>query len=167
MSASAQSGGNPMRITQVLSVPARTGFFTDDQAAIRIGVQADGFTYAGAPVTPGFTAVRQAGEAVSRDVRARRRVRRQGDCAAVQYSGVGGRDVLFRAQAGQRMIAEQSRPALTGRELTTFRDMAPSLDALPVHTAVRYGITQALLAAVAHRRQVTMAEWCVTSTRPG
>jgi methylaspartate ammonia-lyase len=147
-----------MRITQVLSVPARTGFFTDDQAAIRIGVQADGFTYAGTPVTPGFTAVRQAGQAVSVMFVLDDGFIAQGDCAAVQYSGVGGRDVLFRAQDGQRMIAEHVVPALTGRELTTFRDMAPSLDALPVHTAVRYGITQALLAAVAHRRQVTMAE---------
>jgi methylaspartate ammonia-lyase len=147
-----------MRITQVLSVPARTGFFTDDQAAIRIGVQADGFTYAGTPVTPGFTAVRQAGQAVSVMFVLDDGFVAQGDCAAVQYSGVGGRDVLFRAQDGQRMIAEHVTPALTGRELTTFRDMAPSLDALPVHTAVRYGITQALLAAVAHRRQVTMAE---------
>ncbi|MCW2934767.1 MAG: methylaspartate ammonia-lyase [Actinomycetia bacterium] len=147
-----------MRITKVLSVPARTGFFTDDQAAIRIGVQADGFTYAGAPVTPGFTAVRQAGEAVSVMLVLDDGFVAEGDCAAVQYSGVGGRDTLFRAQAGQQMIAEHVVPALTGRELTTFRDMAPSLDALPVHTAVRYGITQALLAAVAHQRQVTMAE---------
>jgi methylaspartate ammonia-lyase len=147
-----------MRITQVLSVPARTGFFTDDQAAIRIGVQADGFIYAGTPVTPGFTAVRQAGQAVSVMFVLDDGFVAQGDCAAVQYSGVGGRDVLFLAQAGQRMVAEHVAPALTGRELTTFRDMAPSLDALPVHTAVRYGITQALLAAVAHRRQVTMAE---------
>jgi methylaspartate ammonia-lyase len=147
-----------MRITQVLSVPVRTGFFADDQAAIRIGVQADGFTYAGAPVTPGFTAVRQAGEAVSVMFVLDDGFVAQGDCAAVQYSGVGGRDVLFRAQAGQQMIAEHVAPALTGRELTTFRDMAPSLDALPVHTAIRYGITQALLAAVAHQRQVTMAE---------
>ena len=114
-----------MRITQVLSVPARTGFFTDDQAAIRIGVQADGFTYAGAPVTPGFTAVRQAGQAVSVMFVLDDGFVAQGDCAAVQYSGVGGRDVLFRAQDGQRMIAEHAAPALTGRELTTFRDMAP------------------------------------------
>ncbi|HEY6790786.1 MAG TPA: methylaspartate ammonia-lyase [Trebonia sp.] len=147
-----------MRITKVLSVPARTGFFTDDQAAIRIGVQADGFTYAGAPVTPGFTAVRQAGEAVSVMFVLDDGFVAEGDCAAVQYSGVGGRDTLFRAQAGQQMIAEHVVPALTGQELTTFRDMAPVLDALPVHTAVRYGITQALLAAIAHQRQVTMAE---------
>ena len=147
-----------MKIVQVLSVPVRTGFFTDDQAAIRIGVRSDGFTYAGTPVTPGFTAVRQAGEAVSVMLVLDDGFVAEGDCAAVQYSGVGGRDVLFRGQAGQQMVAEHVAPALTGRELTTFREMAPALDALPVHTAVRYGITQALLAAVAHQRQVTMAE---------
>jgi methylaspartate ammonia-lyase len=147
-----------MRITQVLSVPVRTGFFTDDQAAIRIGVPSDGFTYAGAPVTPGFTAVRQAGEAVSVMLVLDDGFVAEGDCAAVQYSGVGGRDVLFLARDGEQMIAEHVAPALAGREVTTFRDMAPALDALPVHTAVRYGITQAVLAAVAHQRQVTMAE---------
>jgi len=147
-----------VRISQVLSVPARTGFFADDQAAIRIGVASDGFAYAGTPVTPGFTAVRQAGEAVSVMFVLDDGFVADGDCAAVQYSGVGGRDVLFAARAGQQMIAEHVAPALTGQELTTFREMAPSLDALPVHTAVRYGITQALLAAIAHLRQVTMAE---------
>jgi methylaspartate ammonia-lyase len=50
-----------VKIIDVLGVPARTGFFADDQAAIRIGVETDGFAYRGAPVTPGFTAVRQAG----------------------------------------------------------------------------------------------------------
>jgi methylaspartate ammonia-lyase len=147
-----------VRITQVLSVPARTGFFTDDQAAIRIGVPTDGFTYGGTPVTPGFTAVRQAGEAVSVMLVLDDGFVALGDCAAVQYSGVGGRDVPFRARLGQHEVAQHVAPALAGRELTTFRELAPSLDALPVHTAVRYGISQALLAAVAHRDRVTMAE---------
>jgi methylaspartate ammonia-lyase len=147
-----------MRITQVLSVPVRTGFFADDQAAIRIGARADGFTYAGAPVTPGFTAVRQPGEAVSVLLVLDDGFVAQGDCAAVQYAGVGGRDVLFRGRAGQQMVTEQVAPALTGRELTAFRAMAPELDALPVHTAVRYGVTQALLDAAAHAKGVTMAE---------
>ena len=147
-----------MRISQVLSVPARTGFFNDDQVAIRIGVPTDGFTYAGPPVTPGFTAVRQAGQAVSVMLVLDDGYVAQGDCAAVQYAGVGGRDVLFDAVDGQRMVEQQVVPALAGRELTRFREMAPELDALPVHTAVRYGITQALLDAVAHKNAVTMAE---------
>jgi methylaspartate ammonia-lyase len=147
-----------VKIAQVLSVPARTGFFADDQAAIRIGAATDGFTYAGAPVTPGFASIRQAGEAVSVMFVLDDGFVAQGDCAAVQYSGVGGRDVLFHAQAGQQMVDEHVAPALAGRELTTFRELAPELDTLPVHTAVRYGITQALLDAVAHERQATMAE---------
>ena len=75
-----------MLITDVLAVPVRSGFFTDDQAAIALGARHDGATYVGAPVTPGFRSIRQAGEAVSvllvlDDGRVA-----HGDCAAVQYS---------------------------------------------------------------------------------
>jgi methylaspartate ammonia-lyase len=147
-----------MRIADVISVPVRTGFFADDQAAIKAGATLDGFIYTGKPVTPGFAAVRQAGEGVSVMFLLDDGFVALGDCASVQYAGVGGRDRLFLAQDGMRMIAEHVGPALVGRELTTFREMAPALDALPVHTAVRYGITQALLDAVAHQERVTMAE---------
>jgi methylaspartate ammonia-lyase len=147
-----------MKITDVIAAPARAGFFNDDQAAIRAGAEPDGLTYNGTPVTPGFTSVRQAGEAVCVLLVLDDGFVAQGDCAAVQYSAVGGRDSLFRAADGQRMIARDVGPALAGRELTAFREMAPSLDSLPVHTAVRYGITQALLDAVAHEHRVTMAE---------
>jgi methylaspartate ammonia-lyase len=147
-----------VKIIDVIAVPVRTGFFTDDQAAIRIGVTSDGFVYTGTPVTPGFTAIRQAGEAVSVMFLLDDGFVAVGDCAAVQYSGVGGRDSLFRAEDGVRVISEIVAPAVVGRELTAFREMAPSLDALPVHTAVRYGITQSLLDAVAHHRGLTMAE---------
>jgi methylaspartate ammonia-lyase len=147
-----------MKIADVISAPVRTGFFADDQAAIKAGVTTDGFIYTGSPVTPGFTAVRQAGEAVSVMFLLDDGFVALGDCASVQYSGVGGRDRLFLAQDGERMIAEHIAPFLVGRELTSFREMAPALDALPVHTAVRYGITQALLDAVAHQERLTMAE---------
>jgi methylaspartate ammonia-lyase len=147
-----------MKIADVISVPARTGFFADDQAAIKAGVTSDGFVYTGTPVTPGFTGVRQAGEALSVMFLLDDGFVAVGDCASVQYPGVGGREPVFRAADGEAAIAGQAAPLLTGAGLTTFREMAPSLDALPVHTAVRYGITQALLDAVAHQEQVTMAE---------
>jgi methylaspartate ammonia-lyase len=147
-----------MKIADVLSVPVRTGFFADNQAAIKAGVTSDGFVYTGTPLTPGFTDVRQAGEGVSVMVLLDNGFAALGDCASVQYPGVGGRDVVFRAQDGGAMIAEHVAPALVGRELTAFREMAPALDALPVHTAIRYGITQALLDAVAHQQKVTMAD---------
>lgn len=52
------------RIVDVVTSPARTGFFADDQAAIRAGAQQDGFYYVGAPLTPGFTSIREPGEAL-------------------------------------------------------------------------------------------------------
>ena len=53
------------KIIDVICAPARTGFYFDDQRAIKGGAQADGAAYIGTPVTAGFSAVRQAGEAIS------------------------------------------------------------------------------------------------------
>jgi methylaspartate ammonia-lyase len=87
-----------MRVTGVLAVPVLAGFFFDDQLAIRAGAGHDGFDYTGEPVTPGFTAVRQPGEAVSVLLVLDDGGVEFGDCAAVQYSGAGGRDPLFSAR---------------------------------------------------------------------
>ena len=152
-----------MKITEVLAVPARAGFFADDQAAILGGAVRDGAAYLGAPVTPGFRTVRQAGEAVSVMLLLDDGQVAYGDCAAVQYSGVGGRDTVFDARAAVAVIIEHVAPHLVGRELTDFRSMATFIDGLvvdeyPLHTAIRYGVTQALLDAMARSRGITMAE---------
>jgi methylaspartate ammonia-lyase len=150
-------------ITDVLAVPVRSGFFADDQAAIGLGASHDGATYVGAPVTPGFRSIRQPGEAVSvllvlEDGRVA-----HGDCAAVQYSGVGGRDAVLDAAAAVATIQDAVAPLLIGRTVTGFRAVAAEIEALrtdgvPLHTAVRYGVSQALLDAAAQARGVTMAE---------
>jgi methylaspartate ammonia-lyase len=150
-------------ITDVITVPVRTGFFADDQAAIRGGASHDGFTYSGEPVTPGFKTVRQAGEAVSVLLVLDDGQVAHGDCAAVQYSGVGGRDAVFSASAGVSAIGAVVAPLLVGAELTDFRSLAEAVDSLddrgrPLHAAVRYGVTQALLDAVSKARRITMAE---------
>jgi methylaspartate ammonia-lyase len=44
-----------MKIIDVLCVPGRSGFFTDDAAAIAAGALHDGFPYAAEPHTPGFS----------------------------------------------------------------------------------------------------------------
>ncbi|MFC0552690.1 methylaspartate ammonia-lyase [Planotetraspora thailandica] len=152
-----------MKIVGVLSVPARAGFFADDQAAIRAGAEHDGFAYRGDPITPGFSAIRQAGEALSVLLLLEDGSVAQGDCAAVQYSGAGGRDPLFNAAAARRDVEEHLVPLLVGAELDSFRELAGRVDACrtasgPLHTAVRYGVTQAVLDAVAQSRRLTMAE---------
>jgi methylaspartate ammonia-lyase len=147
-----------MKIVDVLAVPVAAGFFADDQAAIRAGAEHDGFGYRGGSRTPGFTAIRQAGEAVSVLLVLDDGSVAHGDCAAVQYSGAGGRDPVFRAESARADIAEHLVPLLAGTELTSFRDLAEAVDAQPLHTAIRYGATQAVLDAVARSRRLTMAE---------
>ncbi|MFI5285364.1 MAG: methylaspartate ammonia-lyase [Candidatus Dormibacteria bacterium] len=152
-----------MVIADVISVPVRAGFFSDDQAAIRNGALHDGFIYTGTPLTTGFDAIRQPGEAVSVLLLMEDGRVAHGDCAAVQYSGVGGRAPVFSASRATETIARHVAPLLRGREVTNFRDPAQELDALIVdgdalHAAIRYGVTQALLDAVAQMRGLTMAE---------
>ena len=44
-----------MKISKVICAPGRTGFYFDDQAAIKAGAAHDGAMYEGEPMTPGFT----------------------------------------------------------------------------------------------------------------
>jgi methylaspartate ammonia-lyase len=153
-----------LTIVEVLTVPVRSGFFVDDQAAIRAGAQHEGFTYIGDPVTPGFRQIRQAGEAVSAMLLCSDGSLAYGDCSSVQYSGAAGRDLVFSAEQAQGDIACYVAPLLVGRDLTSFRDLASQVDEIRtedgsrLHTAIRYGVTQALLDAVAQSRRLTMAE---------
>jgi methylaspartate ammonia-lyase len=152
-----------MLISAVLPVAVRSGFFADDQAAIRSGAGHDGFTYVGPPVTPGFRAIRQPGEAVSVMLALDDGQVAYGDCAAVQYSGVGGRDGLLDAAQAIGLIKRHVTPLLRGTALTDFRSIAATVDGVlgngeRLHSAIRYGVTQALLDAVARARKVTMAE---------
>ena len=155
-----------MRIVDVLAVPVQAGFFFDDQLAIRAGAAHDGFDYTGEPLTPGFGRVRQPGEAVSVLLLLNDGGVEFGDCAAVQYSGAGGRDPLFAARDAVAAVEAVVASALRGTDLAEgFRTVSARIDALttgpgnsPLHTAVRYGVSQAVLAAVARARRQTMAE---------
>lgn len=152
-----------MRITQVLGVPGRAGFFFDDAAAIAAGAVHDGFVYVGEPLTPGFRTVRQPGEALSVLLILDDGEVAHGDCAAVQYSGVGGRDPLFDARAAAEILEREITPLLIGADSSDFRGNNARLDAVTVdghrlHTALRYGVSQALLDAAARTRRLTMAE---------
>ena len=152
-----------MKIVDVVCSAGRTGFYFDDQRAIKAGAGHDGFTYVGEPVTEGFTSIRQAGESISVMLILEDGQVSHGDCAAVQYSGAGGRDPLFLAKDFIPVIEKEIAPKLIGRELNNFKSLAEEFDKMTVngkrlHTAIRYGITQAILDGVAKAKKVTMAE---------
>lgn len=154
-----------MKIKRVICAPGKTGFFFDDQKAIKQGAKNDGAFYEGTPVTEGFTSVRQAGEAISVVFVLENGAHAYGDCAAVQYSGAGGRDPLFLAENFIPVIEKEIAPLYEGKDITTFREMANLVDKAIspstgkiYHTAIRYGVTQACLDAVAKSKGKLMAQ---------
>lgn len=154
-----------MKIKNVVCSRGLTGFYFDDQRAIKAGADHDGFTYIGNAVTPGFQNIRQAGECVSVMIVLEDGQVAYGDCAAVQYSGAGGRDPLFLADDFIPVIEKEIKPQLVGRELSSFKQLAEEIDNMTdsktgkrIHTALRYGVTQAILDAVAKAKHKLMCE---------
>lgn len=152
-----------MKIKDVILSKSYTGFFFDDQKAIKAGAKHDGLFYVGDPLIDGFTTIRQKGEAISIQLLLESGDIGKGDCAAVQYSGTGGRDPLFLADDYIPFIEEHISPLLKGESLVDFKSMAEKFDRLKIngkrlHTAIRYGLTQAILSAFSVAKKVTMAE---------
>jgi methylaspartate ammonia-lyase len=153
-----------MKIRDVLCVAGRSGYMLKDLQAIRAGkTRPNGFDIDGDPVTPGFRRIIQPGDMLSVMLRLEDGQVAFGDCMDVIFSGAAGRDPVFRVDDHRPVVAGVVRPRLVGRELATFRPLAEEIDRLEhqgkvLHTALRYGVTQALLHAVALARHETMAE---------
>ncbi len=152
-----------MKIVDVIVSKSYTGFFFDDQKAIKQGAINDGFLYVGEPIIEGFKSIRQKGEAISIQIILENGMIGYGDCAAVQYSGTGGRDPLFLADEYIPFIESRIVPLLIGESVDHFKTLAEKYDKMLVggnklHTAIRYGLTQALLSASAASQKLTMAE---------
>ena len=152
-----------MKIKNVVLSKSYTGFFFDDQKAIKSGAINDGFFYVGTPTIEGFQTIRQRGEAISIQLVLENNDIAYGDCAAVQYSGTGGRDPLFLADNYLPFMEEKIVPLLIGLNVDEFRPLAEKFDRMLIegkklHTAIRYGLTQALLSATAKSSRLTMAE---------
>lgn len=166
-----------MKIIDLVCSAGRTGFYFDDQRAIKQGAAHDGVFYVGDPVTEGFRSVRQAGESISVMLILEDGQIAYGDCAAVQYSGAGGRDPLFLAEDFIPVIETYIKPQLVGKEADDFRGLCAMMEAIEVegrrlHTAIRYGVSQAILDAVAKATgrmmcEVVAAEYgCTVSDTP-
>jgi methylaspartate ammonia-lyase len=152
-----------MRIKKALVSPGLGGFYFDDYAAVRAGAQQDGFMYPGKPMTEGHSRIRQAGETMSVMLILEDDTVAFGDAVAIQYMGVVGRDPILLADRYIPVIQEHILPRLEGMQLTTFKQMSEEFDGLevhgkPLHTGIRYGVSQAFLHALAQTQRRTMAE---------
>ena len=152
-----------MKIKKIIYAAGNTGFFFDDQRAIKQGAEHNGFTYGGKPQTPEFTQIRQAGESISIILQLENGQCGIGDAAAVQYSGAGGRDPLFLAETYIPFMQKHISPILKDLGIGNFRENAAYLDQVKIdgrrlHTALRYGLSQALLDAKARSENRLMCE---------
>ena len=112
-----------MKIIDIICSQGKTGFYFDDQRAIKNGAKSDGFTYIGDVITRGFTSIRQSGESISVMIILEDKQIAYGDCAAVQYSGAGGRDPVFLAKDFIPVIEKEVKPRLVGREANNFKEL--------------------------------------------
>jgi methylaspartate ammonia-lyase len=152
-----------MKVRDVVYAVGRSGYFNKDLKATTAGAKANGTFLEGKPLTPGYTRIVQPGFIISVMLVLESGEVAIGECADVIFSGLAGRDPLFVPEEHMPVLESTVRRWLVGRDVSRFRVNAEEIDRLEIegrrlHTALRYGLTQALLAAAALAGRVTIAE---------
>ena len=152
-----------MKIKDVVFAAGLSGYFTKDLQAVKAGARPNGTFLEGKPLTPGYTHIVQAGGIISVMLILEDGCVAVGECADVIFSGLAGRDPLFIPREHLPVLESVVRPWLVGRDVDAFRSHAEEIDDFQVagkrlHSALRYGLTQALLNATATARRETGAE---------
>src|SRR5215813_7375841 len=152
-----------MRVKSVICSVGRSGYMHRDLMAIKAGAKPDGFLFHGKPHSLGFKRIVEPATIVSVMLELEDGQIAFGDCADVILAGVAGRDPAFRGEDHIDYLRREIGPLLKGRDVTKFRANAAEFDSYrragkPLHTAVRYGLTQALLHATALAHRKTIAE---------
>jgi len=153
-----------MKIKDVVCAAGRSGYMHRDLIAIKSGkAKPNGSLYEGAPMSPGFTRIIEPATIVSVMLVLEDGQIAFGDCADVILAGVAGRDPAFNAKGHIDYMRTELAAALRGLDVSAFRANAERMDRYErggqrLHTAIRYGISQALLHATALAHKKTMAE---------
>jgi len=153
-----------MKIKEVICAEGRSGYMHRDLAAIKSGKAIpNGSLYKGKPMSPGFTHIIEPATIVSVMLVLEDGQIAFGDCADVILASVAGRDPAFNSGGHIDYMRGEVADALRGRDVSEFKPQAEDIDnymrgGKRLHTAIRYGVSQALLHATALSRKETMAE---------
>ena len=153
-----------MKIKSVICAAGRSGYMHRDLLAIKSGTAVpDGSLYKGKPMSPGFTRIIEPATIISVMLVLEDGQIAFGDCADVILAGVAGRDPAFNAAPHMDYMRGEVADALRGRDVSIFKTQAEAMDnytrgGTRLHTAIRYGISQALLHATSLSHKQTMAE---------
>ena len=147
----------PIRhIFQVLdgcATPGLGGYYADDLNAIRAGAVRDGLIYKGAAETDGHRHIRNPAQALVIRLRSENGTTGWGDAVTVQYAGFAGREPPIDPPALMPEL-DLAFASLRGAGDVTFLDACRVVEDLrgdgrPLHSGVRYGLSQALLSLAA------------------
>jgi methylaspartate ammonia-lyase len=153
-----------MKVKDVICAAGRSGYMHRDLLAIKAGkAKPNGSLYEGEPMSPGFTRIIEPATIISIMLVLDDGQIAFGDCADVILAGVAGRDPAFNAKGHIDYVKTEVAAALRGRDVSSFKRNAEEMDRFEhggkrLHTAVRYGVSQALLHATALSQKITMAE---------
>src|SRR6476469_3331037 len=144
-----------MKVKDVICAAGRSGYMHRDLLAIKSGkAKPNGSLYEGAPMSPGFTKIIEPATIISVMLLLDDGQVAFGDCADVILAGVAGRDPAFHSAGHIDYVRTEVADALRGLDVTEFKANAERMDAFEyrgkrLHTAIRYGVSQALLHATA------------------
>ena len=153
-----------MKVKDVICAAGRSGYMHRDLLAIKAGkAKPNGSLYEGEPMSPGFTRIIEPATIISIMLVLEDGQIAFGDCADVILAGVAGRDPAFNAKGHIDYVKSEVAGALRGRDISSFKRNAEEMDRFEhggkrLHTAIRYGVSQALLHATALSQKITMAE---------
>jgi methylaspartate ammonia-lyase len=153
-----------MHVKDIICAAGRSGYMHRDLLAIKSGkAKPNGSLYEGAPMSPGFTKIIEPATIISVMLVLEDGQIAFGDCADVILAGVAGRDPAFNAKDHIEYVRGEVADTLRGRDVSKFRPNAEEMDSYErggkrLHTAIRYGVSQALLHATALSHKRTMAE---------
>lgn len=153
-----------MKVRDVICAAGRSGYMHRDLLAMKSGrATPNGSLFEGQPMSPGFTRIIEPATIISVMLVLDDGQIAFGDCADVILAGVAGRDPAFNAQPHIDYVRTEVAAALRGLDVSKFRPNAEAMDRFeyqgkPLHTAIRYGVSQALLHATALAHRQTMAE---------
>ena len=148
-----------MKIRKVSLVEGLGGYWNIDHEAVKRGAVADGFTYKGKSVTEGFDSIIQPAKAISMIIKLSDGGIALGDGVWVCYGGRVKRESFTPIHHLKGILEKVIAPRLEGREVTSFRELAGDITSQSgIPSILGYGLTQALLDAVAKSRGKCMAE---------
>jgi methylaspartate ammonia-lyase len=149
----ADHGGDDFDIARCDSAAGYGGYYADDLRAIQGGARADGLIYRGAPVIRGHAHVRNPARALVIRLRSSDGHVGWGDAVTVQYAGFAGREppldpVVLELELEVAFTVLRNAGRISFSEACALVE-AVRTDGRPLQSALRYGLSQALLSLAA------------------